>query len=186
MSATPPTSFSRVRRSPKLATYDRKVMDDILDAARFAHVGHIIDGRPVVIPTLHWRIGDRVYWHGSAGSRMLIATRGGAEVCLSVTIMDAWVMARSAFNHAAQYRSLMCFGTPEAVLDRAEKAAVLRAFMDKRFPGRWDQLRPIENSTSRSSSRSRSSKLPRRLAIPAPAIRRPMYPGRCGPVYCRC
>ena len=143
MKPTAPTAFTQIRRAPKLAIYDREVMYRILDDARLAHVGHIIDGRPVVIPTLHWRMGDRVYWHGNAASRMLVANRAGGEVCLSVTIMDGWVMARSAFNHSANYRSLACFGTAEAVLEREEKAIVLKAFMDRRFPGRWEELRPV-------------------------------------------
>ena len=139
----PGNAFTRVRRVPELAHYDRRVIHEVLDAATHCHIAHLIDGRPVATPTLHWRIGERVYWHGSVASRMLKATKTGAEVCLTATLIDGWVMARSAFNHSANYRSVMCFGTPEPVLDDAEKTRLLEIFTDRLFPGRWALLRPV-------------------------------------------
>jgi len=136
-------AFTRVRRLPELARYDLQVIHEILDAATHCHIAHIVEGRPVATPTLHWRIDDRVYWHGSVASRMLKATGAGAEVCLTATVFDGWVLARSAFNHTANYRSVMCFGRPEVIADPAGKTRVLRRFADQRFPGRWDRLRPV-------------------------------------------
>jgi len=123
--------------------YDRESIHAILDAAPLAHVGHIINGRPVVIPTLHWREGDAVYWHGSSASRMLKANMAGGEACLTATIMDGYVLARSAFHHSINFRSVMCFGTPRLVSDPEEKLAALKGFVDRLFPGRWDALRPV-------------------------------------------
>ena len=134
---------TRVRRLPELAQYDRRVIHEVLDAATHCHIAHLIDGRPVATPTLHWRIGERVYWHGSVASRMLKATSVGAEVCLTATIIDGWVLARSAFNHSANYRSVMCFGEPEPIADASEKARLLEVFTERLFPGRWARLRPV-------------------------------------------
>ena len=137
----PPSRFTRVRRLPERGAYDRASIDAILDAAPLCHIGHIIDGRPVVIPTIHWRVGDTLYWHGSSASRMLEATPG-AEVCLTATLLDAYVLARSGFNHSVNYRSVMCFGRPRALADVAEKEAALEHFIEHLFPGRWPSLRP--------------------------------------------
>ncbi|MGH7084473.1 MAG: pyridoxamine 5'-phosphate oxidase family protein [Acetobacteraceae bacterium] len=138
----PFSAFTRVRRRPDRGAYGREVIEAILDQAPFSHVGHIIDGRPVVIPTLHWRLEGAVYWHGNAASRMLRTNAAGGEVCLTASLFDGWVMARSGFNHSANYRSVMCFGTPRAITDPAEKEAALEGFMARRFPGRWARLRP--------------------------------------------
>jgi uncharacterized protein len=136
-------AFTRVRRLPELARYDLAVIHEILDAATHCHIAHVVDGRPVATPTLHWRLGDRVYWHGSVASRMLRATAAGAQVCLTATVIDGWVLARSAFNHSANYRSAMCFGRPAVIADPAAKARVLEAFTERLFPGRWSLLRPV-------------------------------------------
>lgn len=120
-------------------------LDDIravLDAASVAHVGYVQDGTPFVTPTFHWRDGDMLYWHGSSASRALRASED-AEVCVTVTILDAWVLARSAFHHSANYRSVMVFGCPRRIEDEAEKAQAMRAFVERRFPGRWDRLRAM-------------------------------------------
>ena len=135
--------FTRVRRLPELAHYDRRVIHEVLDAASHCHIAHVIEGRPVATPTLHWRIDDRVYWHGSVASRMLKATSAPAEVCLTATIIDGWVLARSAFNHSANYRAVMCFGRPDVVAGGAEKSRLLEIFTERLFPGRWAQLRPV-------------------------------------------
>ena len=137
-----PSAFTRVRRMPKRGAYGRETIHAILDAAPFCHVGHVIGGRPVVIPTLHWREGEHVYWHGNAASRMLEANAAGGEVCLTASLFDGWVMARSGFHHSANYRSVMCFGVARAIIDAAEKEAALASFVEGRFPGRWARLRP--------------------------------------------
>lgn len=142
MEQTPPSDFARVRRKPQRAAYDMATIHAILDAGTLCHVGHIIDGRPVVIPTFHWRHRDRVFWHGSSASRMLRANAAGGEVCLTVTLLDAWVLARTSFNHSANYRSVLCFGQPSLVDDPGEKLAAMKGFVERLFPGRWDTLRP--------------------------------------------
>lgn len=127
---------------PKRGEYDRSVIDAILDAAPMCHVGHIINGRPVVIPTFHWRHEDHVFWHGSSASRMLRANAAGGEVCLTASLLDGWVLARSGFHHSANYRSVVCFGVPRLVTDEAEKLAAMEGFVERLFPGRWEKLRP--------------------------------------------
>jgi uncharacterized protein len=142
MPPSAPSPRTRARRMHEKAAYDRATIDAILDATPVAHVGHIVDGFPVVTPTLHWREGDRVYWHGSSASRM--QTRAtGEQVCLSVTLLDGMVLARSGLEHSVNYRSVMVFGQAELVEDAKVKTAHLRAMMEQLFPGRWDQLRPI-------------------------------------------
>lgn len=139
-----PEDFTRVRRSPKLGTRQRAVIDAILDATPLCHIAHVVAGRPVAIPTLHWRIGDRVYWHGSTASRMIRSQRAAESVCLTVTMLDGWVLARSAFNHTMNYRSVMCFGQAERIAEDAHKLEVLELFMRRWLPGRWEKLRPTK------------------------------------------
>ena len=141
--ARAPSAFTRVRRLADRGVYDRAAIHAVLDAATYATVAHVIGQRPVATPTLHWRIGERVYWHGSVASRMLKSHAEPAEVCLTAMVFDGWVLARSAFNHTANYRSVLCFGRPEPVEEAVEKTRVLKAFMDHWFPGRWDALRPF-------------------------------------------
>ena len=138
-----PSAFTRVRRLPERGFYDAQSVYDILDAATHCHVAHLIGTQPVATPTLHWRVADRVYWHGSVASRMLKATPAPARVCLTATIIDGWVLARSAFNHTANYRSAMCFGAPEVISDTAEKGRLLEALTERLFPRRWSLLRPM-------------------------------------------
>lgn len=142
MSDKLPTDRTRVRRMPERGAYDRATLDAILDAMPIAHVGYTIDGQPFVTPTLQWREGDHIYWHGSAASPMLRSVEG-APVCLTVTLIDGMVLARSAFNHSMNYRSAMLFGRARVVSDPAEKEARLRTFVEGTFPGRWDILRPV-------------------------------------------
>jgi nitroimidazol reductase NimA-like FMN-containing flavoprotein (pyridoxamine 5'-phosphate oxidase superfamily) len=123
-----PTERTRVKRLNKRAKYDAETVHAILDATPICNVGYVFNGTPYVTPTLQWREGDHVYWHGSSASRMLEACED-AEVCLTVSIIDGFVMARAAFNHSCNYRSLMAFGT-------ARKLADL-------WPGRWNMLRPM-------------------------------------------
>ena len=146
MSARKPPAKSartRVRRLPKRGHYDRETIDAILDGGLICHVGFIHDGVPVVIPTLYWREGDHLYLHGSAVSRMLDRARE-APVCVTVTLLDALVLTRSAFHHSVNYRSVVVFGRPVEVADPREKESHLRTFMEGLMPGRWDRLRPVK------------------------------------------
>jgi len=113
-------------------------------------VGYVMNGAPVVIPTLQWREGDRIYWHGSAASRSLKAGKG-MQVCVTVTLTDAMVLARSALEHSVNSRSVMVFGTAEWVTDPVAKAAHLRTMVEQLFPGRWDGLRPMTEQELKST-----------------------------------
>ena len=130
----------RVKREPQRARYDRQTVDAILDEALICHLGFAVGGRPYVIPTLHARVGDRLYVHGSAASRMLRHVATGAEVCVTVTLFDGLVLARSVFNHSVDYRSAMVFGRATLV-EGDEKVAALRALTEQLAPGRWDEAR---------------------------------------------
>lgn len=121
--------------------YDRATVNAILDAGVVCHVAYAVDGHPVCTPTLYWREGDHVYWHGSAASRFLNKIEG-QPACLTVMHLDGLVLARSAFHHSANYRSVMLFGRP-FVVDGPAKAEKLKNFIDHLYPGRWDTLRPM-------------------------------------------
>jgi uncharacterized protein len=135
------TARTRVRRLPKRGHYDRETVHAILDAGIICHVGYVLDGQPYVTPTCHWRHGDRLYWHGSSASRMLRHLKQGVPACVTVTHLDGFVLARSGFHHSINYRSVMALGTPQALPDEA-KLEALRDFVERLFPGRWDELRP--------------------------------------------
>jgi len=139
---TPPSPRTRARRVHERARYDRESLNAILDAGLICHVGYVFDGYPVVTPTIYWREGDAVFWHGSSASRMIRANTE-AEVCLTVTHLDGLVLARSAFHHSANYRSAMLFGRARAVEDDAAKIRHLKGLVDSLYPGRWESLRPI-------------------------------------------
>jgi len=138
-----PSARSKLRRLPERARYDRATVYAILDAGFICHVGYAIDGQPYVTPTAYWREQDTVYWHGSAASRMLRALEAGADCCLTVTHLDGLVLARSAFHHSLNYRSVMLFGKARKVEGAAEKLAKLEAFVERLYPGRWPELRPV-------------------------------------------
>ncbi|MBY6090856.1 pyridoxamine 5'-phosphate oxidase family protein [Maritimibacter alkaliphilus] len=137
----PVTDRSRLRRSHQRGHFDRETIDAILDAQPLCSVGYVMDGKPYVTPTLQWREGDHVYWHGSSASRALRAGKE-AEVCLSVSILDGFVMARSGMHHSVNSRSVTLFGTAFKVEDPDEKLAKLARFVNGLFPGRYDGLRP--------------------------------------------
>jgi uncharacterized protein len=137
-----PTKRTRVKRMPKRGQYDRESVYKILDAGAICHVGYVIDGSPYVTPTAYWRQGDRVYWHGSSASRML-RNVDGAQVCLTVAMLDGFVLARSAFHHSVNYRSVMCFGTAQKVEDPDHKMQAMIDFVERLYPGRWNELRPV-------------------------------------------
>lgn len=138
----PPTPRVRLRRLPERGRYDRASIDAVLDAALVGHVGYVVDGQPYVTPTAIWRTGDRLFWHGSSASRMLRSTREDQPVCVTATLLDGLVMARSGFNHSMNYRSAMVLGHAHEVEGEAARIAALRAFVERVSPGRWDTLRP--------------------------------------------
>jgi nitroimidazol reductase NimA-like FMN-containing flavoprotein (pyridoxamine 5'-phosphate oxidase superfamily) len=146
-----PSERVRVKRLHERGHYDRETIAAILDAMPLAHVGYVFKGQPHVTPTLQWREDDRVFWHGSSASRML-ETAKDADVCLTVTIMDGFVLARSAFHHSANYRSVMILGKAEKIADPAEKEVRLRNFVDGMFPGRWDMLRPMTKQEAKATT----------------------------------
>ena len=131
----------RVRRLPKRAAYDRATIDPILDEALVCHLGFVHNGQPYVIPTLHARLDDRLYVHGSSASRMLGALGSGVPACVTVTLIDGLVLARSAFHHSVNYRSVVLLGTARAVTDPDEKFKALHAFTEHMVPGRWAEVR---------------------------------------------
>ena len=137
-----PSERTRVKRLNKRAKYDAETVHGILDAMPICSVGYVFNGAPFVTTTLQWREGDHVYWHGSAASRMLEACED-AQVCVTVSIIDGFVMARSAFNHSCNYRSVMAFGTARKITGEAEKELLLKNFTERLYPGRWDMLRPV-------------------------------------------
>jgi uncharacterized protein len=131
----------RVIREPQRGVYDRSAIEAILDEALVCHLGFEVDGQPYVIPTLHARLGDRVYVHGSAASRMLRHAAAELRVCLTVTLLDGLVLARSVFNHSINYRSVVVLGVATNVDGADEKREALRAFTEHVAPGRWDEAR---------------------------------------------
>lgn len=141
MDELPRTDRTIVRRLPARGSYDRELIHSILDQGMVCHVGFVVDGRPVVIPTLHVRLGDRLYFHGSPGSRMLKAMAGGIDVCVTVTLVDGLVLARSAFHHSINYRSAVVFGTARVVDDPDEKTHALHALTEHLVAGRWQDVR---------------------------------------------
>jgi uncharacterized protein len=133
---------AKVTRMPSRASYERATIDSILDEAIVSHVGTVAAaGHPVVVPTLHARVGDTLYIHGSSASPTL-RRAGEAEICLSTTLIDGLVLARSAVHHSVNYRSVVVFGRPEPVESPDEKRAALEAFTEKLIPGRWADVRP--------------------------------------------
>lgn len=147
----PVSERNRVRREHERAAYDEAAVHAVLDASPLCHVGYVIDGEPYVTPTIHWREGNRVYWHGSSASRFLRKARG-ARVCLTVSLFDGYVMARSAYNHSVNYRSAMVYGRAELLTDADATAEALRCFTEGLFPGRWDNLRPMDAQELKATS----------------------------------
>ena len=132
---------TRVTREPHRGIYDRAIAYQILDEGFICHVGFVIDNQPFVIPTGYGRAGDNLYIHGSAASRMLRNLDQGVPVCVTVTLLDGLVLARSIFNQSMNYRSVVVLGTAVAVEDPKEKLEALRALSDHILPGRWADVR---------------------------------------------
>ena len=137
-----PTNRTQLRRLPKRGIFDREAIYKILDEGFVCHVGFSIGAKTFVIPTGYARVGDRLLIHGSSVSRMLRAMSDGVEVCATVTLIDGLVLARSAFHHSVNYRSVIVFGTASLVSDEDEKIEALRAFTEHIVPGRWQEVRP--------------------------------------------
>jgi uncharacterized protein len=135
------TARTRIKRLPKRAAYDHDAVHAVLDAGVLCHVGYVIDGQPYVTPTLYWRRGQRLYWHGSSASRMLRHLKEGVRACVTVSHLDGFVLARSGFHHSVNYRAVMALGTARLVPDE-DKLGVLEDFVDHLLPGRWPELRP--------------------------------------------
>jgi nitroimidazol reductase NimA-like FMN-containing flavoprotein (pyridoxamine 5'-phosphate oxidase superfamily) len=135
------TDRTTVRRLPKRASYDRQTVYSILDEALICHVGFVVEGKPVVIPTIHARLNDCLYLHGSQASRMLRTLRGGVDVCLTVTLLDGLVIARSAFHHSMNYRSVVVYGVATEVSDGEEKLTALKTIVEHVVPGRFAHAR---------------------------------------------
>jgi len=136
-----PTNRTQVRRLPKRATYDKEQVHGILDQGYICHVGFVVDGQPFVIPTGYARFGDQLYIHGSAASRMLRSAGEGVDVCVTVTLVDGFVLARSVFHHSMNYRSVVALGKARLVTDPEEKRAALRCFTNHIVEGRWEEAR---------------------------------------------
>lgn len=137
----PVTERTKVRRLPKRANYERETIHAILDEALVCHAGFVVNGAPVVIPTIHWREEDTLYVHGSAASRMLRSLRDGVDACVTVTLIDGLVLARSAFHHSMNYRSVMVFGKAREVTGE-EKLRALDGLVEHVVRGRSREVRP--------------------------------------------
>lgn len=147
-----PTPRTRVVREPQRAVYDRVAVNQILDEGFICHIGFVADGQPYVIPTSYGRDGDVLYIHGSAASRMLRNLDQGVPVCVTVTLLDGLVLARSVFNHSMNYRSVVILGTATLVDDPAEKIAALRALSEHILPQRWDDSRQPNDKELKATS----------------------------------
>jgi uncharacterized protein len=135
------TEKTTIKRLPNRGEYDRSAVYQILDEAFLCHVGFVVDGQPFVIPTGYARIADKLYIHGSPASRMLRSLAGGIEVCVTVTLLDGLVLARSAFHHSMNYRSVVVLGKATVVESAEEKFVALKAFTNHVVPKRWDEVR---------------------------------------------
>jgi hypothetical protein len=136
-----PSPRTRVKRVPEVAVYDREAIYAVLDEAIVCHLGFVQDGQPFVIPTLHARVGDELYIHGSSVSRALKVAAGGAPLCVTVTLLDGLVLARSVFEHSVEYRSVVILGTARLIEDAEEKMKAFEAFTEHLIPGRWADAR---------------------------------------------
>jgi len=147
-----PSPNTTLKRLPERGSFDRATVDAILDEGFVCHVGFVVDGQPFVIPTSYARVGEQLFIHGSAASRMLRSLSKGIPVCVTVTLVDGLVLARSAFHHSINYRSVVIFGTATPLQNETEKMAALRAFTEHVIPGRWAEVRkPSEEELKRTT-----------------------------------
>src|SRR3982751_3315944 len=151
MSQLPRTPRTTLKRLPKRGSHGRETINEILDEGFICHVGFAIEGQPFVIPTGYARVGDKLIIHGSQASRMLRVLKTGIDACVTVTLVDALVLARSAFHHSMNYRSVVVFGRATLIDEREEKLAALFALSEHMIPGRWHEVRePTEQELMRS------------------------------------
>lgn len=143
---------NKVKRRPLRGRYDKATVYDILDSALVCHISYVIDGQPYCTPTSFWREGDHLYWHGSSASRMIRAQGKGVPVCLTVTHVDAIVLARCGFNHSINYRSVMAYGTAHIIDDPSEKLIAMDSFLDRYFPGRSKLVRPATKQETKATT----------------------------------
>jgi nitroimidazol reductase NimA-like FMN-containing flavoprotein (pyridoxamine 5'-phosphate oxidase superfamily) len=204
-----PSERTRVRRIPQRAAYDRATVHAILDEAMTCHVGLSNGEQPIVIPTIHWRVGDELFLHGSAASRMLEHGGDGAPLCVTVSLIDGLVFARSAFHHSMNYRSVVILGRARLVAEREEKLAALSALVNRFSPGRAERVRApsdlelkatavLSLPLSEASAKVRSGGpnddeadlalpvwagvIPLQLVALAPQIAEPITPGEAAPL----
>lgn len=147
-----PTPHTALRRLPQRGHFDFETVAAILDEALFAHVGFVAEGRPFVIPTLYARVDRTLYLHGSAASRMLRTLSAGVPVCVTVSLIDGLVLARSAFHHSANYRSVVVLGTARLVDDPGEKLGALLAISEHVLPQRWNDVREPNEKEMKATS----------------------------------
>jgi nitroimidazol reductase NimA-like FMN-containing flavoprotein (pyridoxamine 5'-phosphate oxidase superfamily) len=146
-----PTKRTTVRRLPERGRYDRESIDSILDEGLVCHVGFVDDGQPFVVPSAYARMGDRLLVHGSAASRMLRALAAGAPACITVTLLDGLVLARSGFHHSMNYRSVVVVGSASEITDPDEKRRALDAIVEHIVPGRPESVRPPSDAELRAT-----------------------------------
>jgi nitroimidazol reductase NimA-like FMN-containing flavoprotein (pyridoxamine 5'-phosphate oxidase superfamily) len=147
---TNPTPRTQLKRLAQRGAYDHATILQILDDGLVCHMGFVVDGQPYVLPTAYARIGDDLYLHGSPGNRMLRTGKTGLGLCVTVTLLDGLVLARSAFHHSMNYRSVLLLGTATEVVERDEKQAAFRALVEHVAPGRWDSVRiPTDDEITR-------------------------------------
>ena len=159
-SPTNPTARTRVVREAERGVYDREVAYQILDEGFLCHVGFVVDGQPFVIPTNYARVDETLYLHGSSASRMLRTISDGVQVCVTVTLVDGLVLARSAFHHSVNYRSVVMLGHAVPVESAAEKMSALEAFTNHVVPGRWKDIRqPTESEDAAAPIRLRRDRV---------------------------
>jgi nitroimidazol reductase NimA-like FMN-containing flavoprotein (pyridoxamine 5'-phosphate oxidase superfamily) len=151
MSNLGPTELTTLKRLPQRGVYDRETIYQILDEGFICHVGFAVDSQPFVIPTGYVRDGDSIYIHGSAASRMLKNLKGGIDICFTATLTDGLVLARSAFHHSFNYRSVVVFGRASIIEDESAKLAAARAFVEHVVPGRWQEARQPTESELRAT-----------------------------------
>jgi len=151
-SSRPPSERTTVKRMPHRAVYDRDVINAILDEGLFCHLGFTVDSQPYVLPTIYARDGERILIHGSSASRMLRNLRSGIPACATVTLIDGLVLARSAYHHSMNYRSVVILGTATEICDRAGKLAAMRTIVNHVVPGRWDDIRAPSEAEIRATT----------------------------------
>jgi hypothetical protein len=151
MKTYPISNRNRVKRISNNSDYSKETVHAIIDEALFCHLGIIHDGEPVVIPTIHARMGDQIVFHGSNASRLLKISNNN-EICVTITLLDGLVMARSLFNSSMNYRSAVIFGKGEIIKDHDERMAAFKSITDHIAPGRWDDARQPNNSELKQTS----------------------------------